>query len=61
MALHGGRRVLIRRLVRSFLCKMKEPEILESLIPSITANLEHRHSCVPALALLLRSCVCSAH
>jgi coatomer subunit beta len=35
-----------------FLIKMKEPEILESLIPSITANLEHRHSYVRKNAVL---------
>jgi coatomer subunit beta len=31
---------------------MKEAEILESLIPSITANLEHRHSYVRKNAVL---------
>ena len=35
-----------------FLCKMKEREILESLIPHITANLEHRHSYVRKNAVL---------
>ena len=29
-----------------FLCKLKEPEILEPLIPTIKNNLEHRHSFV---------------
>jgi coatomer subunit beta len=36
----------VRGSTLRFLCKMKEPEILESLIPSILSNLEHRHSYV---------------
>lgn len=38
-----------------FLCKMKEVEILEPLVPSIRTNLEHRHAYVrrnAALAVL---------
>ena len=35
-----------------FLCKMKEREISESLIPHIIANLEHRHSYVRKNAVL---------
>ena len=35
----------IRGSTLRFLCKIKEQEILESLIPSITDNLQHRHSC----------------
>jgi coatomer subunit beta len=31
---------------------MKEAEILESLIPSVTSNLEHRHSYVRKNAVL---------
>ena len=34
----------IRGSTLRFLCKIKEQEILESLIPSITDNLQHRHS-----------------
>jgi len=36
----------IRGCMLRFLCKMKEPEILEPLIPSVRAALEHRHSYV---------------
>lgn len=36
----------IRGSTLRFLCKIKEQEILESLIPSITDNLQHRHSSV---------------
>ncbi len=35
-----------------FLCRIKEEEILEPLIPSILANLEHRHSYVRRNAVL---------
>ena len=35
-----------------FLCKLKEPEILEPLIPTIKNNLEHRHSFVRRNAVL---------
>lgn len=42
----------IRGATLRFLCHIKEPEILESLIPSITANLEHRHSYVRKNATL---------
>ena len=36
----------IRGSTLRFLCKIKEAEILESLIPSITDNLQHRHRSV---------------
>ncbi|KAG5362800.1 Coatomer subunit beta [Yarrowia sp. B02] len=36
----------IRGETLRFLCKLKEPELLESLIPSVRSNLEHRHSYV---------------
>eukprot|EP00808_Paulinella_micropora_P012978 g39973.t1 len=42
----------IRGCTLRFLCKLKEPTILESLIPSITANLQHRHSFVRKNAVL---------
>jgi len=42
----------IRGATLRFLCNIKEIEILESLIPSITANLEHRHSYVRKNAVL---------
>lgn len=35
-----------------FLCKLKEPELLEPLMPAITACLEHRHSYVRRNAVL---------
>lgn len=35
-----------------FLCRIKEEEILEPLVPSILANLEHRHSYVRRNAVL---------
>lgn len=37
---------------RRFLCRIKEEELLEPLIPSILANLEHRHSYVRRNAVL---------
>eukprot|EP00457_Paulinella_chromatophora_P001116 gb/GEZN01001118.1/.p1 GENE.gb/GEZN01001118.1/~~gb/GEZN01001118.1/.p1 ORF type:complete len:1003 (+),score=201.18 gb/GEZN01001118.1/:53-3061(+) len=42
----------IRGCTLRFLSKLKEPTILESLIPSITANLSHRHSFVRKNAVL---------
>ena len=36
----------IRGAMLRFLCKMKEPEILEPLVPSVRLALEHRHSYV---------------
>lgn len=35
-----------------FLCKLKEPELLEPLMPTIRACLEHRHSYVRRNAVL---------
>ena len=35
-----------------FLCKIKQAAILESLIPAIIANLDHRHSYVRKNAVL---------
>jgi coatomer subunit beta len=42
----------VRGSTLRFLCSLKEPEILESLIPYVTANLEHRHSYVRKTAAL---------
>ena len=42
----------IRGCMLRFLCKMKEQEILEPLIPSVKACLEHRHSYVRRNAAL---------
>jgi len=42
----------IRGSTLRFLCKLQIEEILESLIPNITANLEHRHSYVRKNAVL---------
>lgn len=41
----------IRGCTLRFLCKLKEQEILEPLIPTIKNNLEHRHSFVRRCAL----------
>jgi coatomer subunit beta len=42
----------IRGCTLRFLCKLKESEILEPLIPTIKSNLEHRHSFVRRNAVL---------
>lgn len=42
----------IRGSTLRFLCKLKEPEILEPLMPSIRACLEHKHSYVRRNAVL---------
>ena len=42
----------IRGCMLRFLCKLKEPEILEPLIASVKSNLEHRHSYVRRNAVL---------
>jgi coatomer subunit beta len=42
----------VRGSMLRFLCKLKEPELLEPLIASIKANLEHRHSYVRRTAVL---------
>jgi hypothetical protein len=42
----------IRGSTLRFLCRIIESEILESLIPSVTANLQHRHSYVRKNAVL---------
>lgn len=42
----------VRGIVLRFLCKLKDPELLEPLIPSITDNLEHRYSYVRRNAVL---------
>lgn len=42
----------IRGCMLRFLCKLKEAELLEPLIPSIKANIEHRHSYVRRNAAL---------
>lgn len=42
----------IRGVTLRFLCRIKEEEILEPLVPSILANLEHRHSYVRRNAVL---------
>jgi len=51
----------IRGSTLRFLCTMKEADILESLIPSITANLEHRHSYVRKNAVLAVKSIFEAH
>lgn len=42
----------IRGVTLRFLCRIREEEILEPLVPSILANLEHRHSYVRRNAVL---------
>lgn len=42
----------IRGSTLRFLCKLQEPELLEPLIPAITACLQHRHSYVRKNAVL---------
>ncbi len=42
----------IRGSMLRFLCKLKEPELLEPLIPSIKSSLDHRHSYVRRNAAL---------
>jgi hypothetical protein len=42
----------IRGVTLRFLCRIREEEILDPLIPSILANLEHRHSYVRRNAVL---------
>ncbi|XP_003746781.1 coatomer subunit beta [Galendromus occidentalis] len=42
----------IRGSTLRFLCKLKEPELLEPLVPAITACLQHRHSYVRKNAVL---------
>jgi len=51
----------IRGATLRFLCKIKESEILESLIPSVTSNLEHRHSYVRKNAVLAVFHIYEAH
>lgn len=42
----------LRGVTLRFLCRIREEEILEPLVPSILANLEHRHSYVRRTAVL---------
>ena len=42
----------IRGCTLRFLCKLKEPELLEPLMPTIRACLEHRHKYVRRNAVL---------
>ena len=48
----------IRGVTLRFLCRIKEEEILEPLVPSILANLEHRHSYVRRNAVLAINALC---
>lgn len=47
----------IRGVTLRFLCRISEEELLEPLVPSIMANLEHRHSYVRKNAVLALSAV----
>ena len=47
----------IRGVTLRFLCRIAEEELLEPLVPSIMANLEHRHSYVRKNAVLALSAV----
>jgi coatomer subunit beta len=42
----------IRGVTLRFLCRIREEELLEPLVPSVLANLEHRHSYVRKSAVL---------
>ncbi|KAF9615164.1 hypothetical protein IFM89_022225 [Coptis chinensis] len=42
----------IRGVTLRFLCRLKETEIIEPLIPSVLANLEHRHPYIRKSAIL---------
>ena len=48
----------VRGCMLRFLCKIKEPEILEPLVPSIKQCLDHRHSYVRKNAALATFHVC---
>ena len=48
----------IRGVTLRFLCRIREEEILEPLVPSILANLEHRHSYVRRNAVLAINALC---
>ncbi|KAG6534082.1 coatomer subunit beta-1-like [Zingiber officinale] len=47
----------IRGVTLRFLCRLSEPEILEPLVPSVLANLDHRHPFVRRHALLAISAI----
>ncbi|ONM19607.1 Coatomer subunit beta-1 [Zea mays] len=49
----------IRGVTLRFLCRLTEPELLEPLVPSILANLEHRHHFVRRHALSAISAIYS--
>jgi len=42
----------VRGSMLRFLCKLREPELLEPLIPSIKSGLDHRHNYVRKNATL---------
>jgi coatomer subunit beta len=48
----------LRGVTLRFLCRLRETEILEPLVPSILANLEHRHSFVRRHAVLAVDALC---
>lgn len=48
----------IRGVTLRFLCRIREEEILEPLVPSILANLDHRHSYVRRNAVLAIHALC---
>ncbi|XP_072983545.1 coatomer subunit beta-1 [Typha latifolia] len=47
----------IRGVTLRFLCRLSEPEIIEPLVPSVLANLEHRHPFIRRHALLAVSAI----
>eukprot|EP00798_Chlamydomonas_sp_ICE-L_P027157 gene27157-2393_t len=47
----------LRGVTLRFLCRIKEEEILEPLVPSVLTNLEHRHSYVRRNAVLAINCI----
>lgn len=48
----------LRGATLRFLCRLKEKELLEPLVPSIVQNLEHRHSFVRKNAFLAIGSIC---
>lgn len=51
----------IRGVTLRFLCRLNEAEIIEPLIPSVLANLEHRHPFIRRNAILAVMSITSFH
>jgi hypothetical protein len=46
----------VRGSTLRYLCKLKEPEVLEPLMPSVFANLEHRYAALVPAACAEQGC-----